>query len=137
MKNYLLRISPLLILLALAGAANAVHDIAGNIAWWNLSSLDQLEGAFWGAQDETWINKWARNELGEVLPGVERFWGSSTVFVWTTDIWHASKSLMLLALQIAVLAYRRPNKWWMYATDLIGLKLAFSSGWHLTKNILM
>ena len=127
-----------LVAMFFAGFFNAVHDVAGNVAWYNLSILPANEpGSFWGHTNDTWINKWATNEAGEVLVGVERFWLSSTALVWITDLWHASKSAMILMFQIAVLLYRRPDKKILYLVDLIALKLAFSIGWWAGKNILL
>ena len=138
MKEYLLRIIGSLVIIFFAGSFNAVRDIAGNKAWYNISIFPANEpGSFWGHTEKTWENKWARNEAGEVLVGKERFWLSSTALVWITDLWHASKSLMILAFQIAVLLYRRPAKKIFYLTDLIALKLAFSGGWHVSAWILM
>lgn len=138
MKEYLLRIIGSLVIIFFAGMFNAVHDIAGNKAWYNISIFPANEpGSFWGHTNDTWQNKWARSEAGEVLVGKERFWLSSTALVWITDLWHASKSLMILAFQIAVLLYRRPAKRIFYLTDLVLVKLAFSGGWHVSAWILM
>jgi hypothetical protein len=138
MKEYLLRIIGSLVIIFFAGMFNAVHDIAGNKAWYNISIFPANEpGSFWGHTNDTWQNKWARSEAGEVLVGKERFWLSSTALVWITDLWHASKSLMILAFQIALLLYRRPAKRIFYLTDLVLVKLAFSGGWHVSAWILM
>lgn len=136
--SYFSRMAWVLIALLFAGVFNNMHDIAGNEAWYNLSILPANEpGSFWGHTNDTWINKWATNEAGEVLVGVERFWLSSTLLVWITDLWHASKSAMIIAFQIAVLLYRRPEKKIFYLTDLIALKIAFGVGWWAGKNILL
>lgn len=138
MKEYLLRIIGSLVIIFFAGMFNAVHDIAGNKAWYNISIFPANEpGSFWGHTNDTWQNKWARSEAGEVLVGKERFWLSSTALVWITDLWHASKSFMILAFQIALLLYRRPAKRIFYLTDLVLVKLAFSGGWHVSAWILM
>jgi hypothetical protein len=138
MKEYLLRIIGSLVIIFFAGMFNAVHDIAGNKAWYNISIFPANEpGSFWGHTNDTWQNKWARSEAGEVLVGKERFWLSSTALVWITDLWHASKSLMILAFQIALLLYRWPAKRIFYLTDLVLVKLAFSGGWHVSAWILM
>lgn len=138
MIKYLLRILGSLVIIFFAGFFNAVHDIAGNEAWYNISIFPANEpGSFWGHTNDTWQNKWATNEAGEVLVGKERFWLSSTALVWLTDLWHASKSAMILAFQVAILLYRRPAKKIFYLTDLVLLKLAFSGGWHISAWILM
>lgn len=38
----------------------------------------------------SWLNKWGKNDTTK-----ERFWGSSTVFVFLTDGWHLCKFIML------------------------------------------
>ena len=49
----------------------------------------------------SWKNKWKN---GNRTQG-ERFFGSSTFLVWTTDAWHLSKTLMLLCFSIAIVTY--------------------------------
>lgn len=138
MIKYLLRMLGSLVAMFFAGFFNAVHDVAGNQAWYNLSILPVSEpGHFWAHTNDSWISKWATNEAGETLVGVERFWLSSTALVWLTDLWHASKSAMILAFQVAVLLYRRPEKKIFYLLDLVALKIAFSFGWWVGKNILL
>jgi len=135
--SYFSRTVWVLIALLFAGVFNNMHDIAGNVAWYNLSILPASEpGNFWGHTSDTWVNKWALNEMGEVMVGKEKFWLSSTLLVWLTDFWHASKSAMILAFQIAVLLYRCPDKKIFYLVDLVALKIAFSIGWQISNFIL-
>lgn len=135
--SYISRMAGSLVAMFFAGFFNGMHDIAGNIAWYNTSILPASEpGNFWGHTNDTWVNKWAQNELGEVLVGVEKFWLSSSLLVWLTDLWHASKSAMILAFQIAVLLYRRPEKKIFYLVDLVALKIAFAIGWQVSNFIL-
>ena len=135
--SYFSRMAWVLIALLFAGIFNNMHDIAGNEAWYNLSILPAHEpGSFWGYTNQTWENKWALNEAGEVMVGKEKFWLSSTLLVWITDFWHASKSAMILAFQLAVLLYRRPEKKIFYLVDLVALKIAFSIGWQISNLIL-
>lgn len=137
MIKYLLRMLGSLVAMFFAGFFNGVHDIAGNVAWYNLSVFPASEpGNFWGHTNDTWVNKWALGESGEVLVGVEKFWLSSTLLVWLTDFWHASKSAMILAFQVAVLLYKRPDRKIFYLVDLVALKIAFSIGWHTSNYIL-
>lgn len=137
---YLRRMAASLVAMYLAGVANAAQDIAANKAWYNLSIFPQAgESAseFWGPKDHTWVNKWNVSESGAPLVGVERFFLSSSALVWLTDIWHAAQTVMLTAIQISVLLYRRPPRRWMYLADLAALKLAFSAGWWTGRIILM
>lgn len=137
MKDYFLRILGSLVAMFLAGFCNQVLDIAGNYAWYGQSIFPAHEpGSFWGTQSETWLNKWAINEAGAPIVGTERFFLSSTLLVWITDLWHASKSAMLLAFQVAVILYRQPEKKIFYLADLVALKIAFSAGWYAGNLIL-
>lgn len=138
-SKYLARLAGSLAAMFAAGFFNQVNDIAGNEVWYRQSIFpqsDESAGAFWGTQGETWANKWALNEAGGVMAGTERFWLSSTLLVWVTDLWHASKSAQILVFQVAVLAYRKPEKKWLYLVDLLALKIAFSAGWY-AGNILL
>ena len=49
--------------------------------------------------DISWANKWkgGKRELGEKFPG------SSTIFVFTTDMWHLSKYIMILCLVLVTI----------------------------------
>ena len=93
MIPYLTRMIGSLAAMFVAGFANQVNDIAGNVVWYRASIFPQpgeSAVAFWGTQGETWVNKWALNEAGEVMVGTERFFLSSTLLVWLTDLWHFS-----------------------------------------------
>jgi hypothetical protein len=137
--RYLARMAGSMAAMFLAGMANAAQDIAGNVVWYRASIFPQPgEGsAFWGPQGETWANKWAIDEGGHVLPGVERFFLSSTALVWLTDLWHAAKSAMLICFQIGALLYRRPEKKAYYLIDLVALKLAFGLGFWIGRKTMM
>lgn len=65
-----------IVLIALAGVFNAGMD---------LSSEGKLWSAWWN-KDQSWMNKWGY--FDPYKGWVEKFPGSSTVFVWTTDGWH-------------------------------------------------
>ena len=78
----------------LAGMCNAVMDKI-NFHW--------DESIFKGSKFEQWANplysyrnKW-KNKSNS-LHG-EKFLGSSTIFVWTTDLWHFSQSFMISFFQ--------------------------------------
>ena len=49
----------------------------------------------------SWANKWKN---GDKTQG-ERFFGSSTFLVWTTDAWHLFKMLMLACYSVAIVTY--------------------------------
>jgi hypothetical protein len=49
----------------------------------------------------SWQNKWKN---GDRTQG-EKFFGSSTFLVWTTDFWHLAKTIMLLCFALAIVCY--------------------------------
>jgi hypothetical protein len=49
----------------------------------------------------SWANKWKN---GDRKQG-EKFFGSSTFLVWTTDFWHLAKTVMLLCFALAIVCY--------------------------------
>jgi hypothetical protein len=49
----------------------------------------------------SWQNKWKN---GDRKQG-EKFFGSSTFLVWTTDFWHLAKTIMLLCFALAIVCY--------------------------------
>lgn len=87
---------------------------------------------------ESWVNKW-RN--GDPAQG-ERFPGSSTVFVWTTDAYHLARTgrnlTMRAGLVYAAVAARdqRLKPWQTFAIRFVVSSAAFSAGFHLPWSIL-
>jgi len=55
----------------------------------------------------SWVNKW---KDGDRANG-ERFFGSSTFLVWTTDSWHLIKMIFLVCLLGSILTYE-DFKWY-------------------------
>ena len=75
----------------------------------------------------SWKNKWKN---GDPAQG-ERFWGSSTFLVWTTDAWHLLQFIMLTCFQLAIalpVIRLLRLRWWWVLIAIIPLKLAFSLG---------
>ena len=91
-----------LILLCIAGAANAIMDTIqfkfNESIFSNYSKIKQ-----WADPKLSWRNKWKN---GERQQG-ERFPGSSTIFVWTTDLWHFAQSIMISCFVLAILSCSR------------------------------
>jgi len=52
----------------------------------------------WFNPTESWKNKYKDKD---VLKG-PAFFGSTTIFVWTTDAWHFFQSLMLLGFELSI-----------------------------------
>lgn len=73
-----------LTLLLLAGVSEAIMDKLQ--FHYSLSVFSRFNPLFWNP-DISWKNKWKN---GDKLQG-EKFWLSSTLFVFTTDAWHLFK----------------------------------------------
>lgn len=127
-----------LCLLGVAGALNGAMDAL------------QFHGAakcfenkrFWDPS-VSWENKWA-NDSGGVKVGEERFWGSSTVFVFATDGWHLLKTLMLLCFFAAIVAAAYlpigntmlNGGWFYWSLTFCTCYLAFVAGFHFTYSLI-
>mgnify|MGYP003133040494 CR=1 FL=1 len=83
-----------LILIILASFFNAVMD---------LSSEGKLKDKY--NKNKTWKNKY---KPGTTLP---KFFGAKTFLVWTTDLWHFMKMLMLACLFCAIVFYSSLTQW--------------------------
>jgi len=102
-----------LILLIFAGFFNAIMDTL--FTHYSSSIFKNLNPLFWNPE-VSWQNKWAQPFPQPYEPKwyyfcwpppyKERFPYSSTIFVWMTDAWHLSKSLMLACIMGAVVLYK-------------------------------
>ena len=81
----------ILFLIFLFGLSKALCDISESGFY--TSKLDGLNPQFWD-KHKSWRNKWK----GGVAANGERFFGSSTFLVWTTDAWHLFNGLSYLSL---------------------------------------
>lgn len=89
-----------LLFIILAAILNAVMDILSYR--YDLSVFSKYPKLNQFTQPAlSWQNKWKN---GDRKQG-ERFFGSSTFLVWTTDAWHLSKTLMLACISIAIVTY--------------------------------
>lgn len=91
-----------LFLVVLAAIFNAAMDVINaryydsvffNEKW---TRLNQFTNPYTSAK-----NKWKN---GDKAQG-EKFFGSSTFLVWTTDFWHCAKTIMLACFAIAIVMY--------------------------------
>lgn len=124
-----------------SGIASGVADIASTPAKFRTSAFARMNpdwqyGEYLGHKDQTWVNKWARNEAGEVMAKTERFFLSSTALVGLTDLWHGARALMLFFIALGAMIYPNPGKWWQYFTYYALIALCYSSGWHGAETIL-
>ena len=82
----------------------------------------------------SWHNKW---QDGERAKG-EKFLGSSTVFVWTTDGYHLLRSSQkaFIGLGIAFKIGGPRQKWTKYLLDFLTHSVAYSLGFNLSFEII-
>ena len=86
-------------LIVVAGAANAVMDIIQHKFKASIfSEKEDYEELFWNPKF-SWKNKYRYDNNTKKLK--EKFLGSTTVFVWTTDAWHLFQFVMLNSYSIA------------------------------------
>lgn len=86
-------------LVAIASVAKAIMDTLNfkfSSSIFNKIKSQKIKN--WFDPKESWKNKY---KDGNKTKG-EKFIGSSTVFVWLTDAWHFFQSVMLTALEIAL-----------------------------------
>lgn len=102
-----------LILLCIAGAANAVMDtIQFKFSESIFKKYQKITQ--WANPAVSWRNKWkdGKRENGEKFPG------SSTIFVWTTDLWHFAQSIMISCFVLAILVCNR-----LFSTEYLVLDI--------------
>lgn len=110
-----------LALVILAAIAKSVMD---TLKFRFFKSVFDREGKWWYkyAEPKSWLRKWKN---GDVKQG-EAYWLSSTVLVFTTDIWHMCQMVMKTALIVAIFTYRPILTWyWDLAIFLIAFSLVF------------
>ena len=81
----------LIILMIVFGISKAMCDLSES--GFATSKLKGLNPQFWD-KHKSWRNKWK----GGVAANGEKFFGSSTFLVWTTDAWHLFNALSYLSL---------------------------------------
>lgn len=85
------------LLLILAGIGKAIADAIshkyGETIFARFPKLEQ-----WTNPHLSWRNKWKNGNPSEG----ERFWFSSTILVWVTDLWHFSNTIASTSVQIAL-----------------------------------
>jgi hypothetical protein len=88
------------ILIFLSAIANAIGD---KIQFhWDGSIFAGRGWDSWANPKISWRRKWKwKGEKYDEMIG-EAFPGSSTVFVWITDLWHLSKSFQLTLMMLAI-----------------------------------
>ncbi len=72
-----------------------------------------------------------KNKYGHWMPL------STTAGVRWTDGWHQFKGIRNDANSLAVMTYRKPEKWEFYVYDFFAQFLVRSAGWHLSNEVLI
>ena len=89
-----------ILFLSLAGICNAIMDTI--LFHWDKSIFKGSKLEWWANPEVSYKNKWKNNSNSL---GGEKFPGSSTVFVWVTDLWHFAQSFMITFFVLGVLFY--------------------------------
>ncbi len=124
--------------LVLAGMCNAVMDKI--VFHWDDSVFKGSKLDWWANPEVSYKNKWKNNSNSS---GGEKFPGSSTVFVWVTDLWHFAQSFMISFFVLATLFYADgiinyfDNNWFNIFIDFIILKSAFSLTFELFWSVIL
>jgi hypothetical protein len=72
-----------------------IADIVSDEPNWRKSVFSKFPiDSFWGCKDNTWVRKYRENKITNYL--------FSTIFVWTTDIWHFANMIGKLGTYLSV-----------------------------------
>ena len=84
----------------IAGIFNAIMDTLSSHYGVSIFSKYPKHEQFLNPQ-KSWLNKYKNNDpdLGP------KFFGSMTFLVWTTDLWHLAKTIMVVSFVIATVFY--------------------------------
>ena len=89
-----------ILFLSLAGICNAIMDTI--LFHWDKSIFKGSKLEWWANPAVSYKNKWKNHSNSE---DGEKFPGSSTIFVWVTDLWHFAQSFMITFFVLGVLFY--------------------------------
>ena len=107
---------------------------------WDDSIFKGSKLEWWANPDVSYKNKWKNNSNSS---GGEKFPGSSTVFVWVTDLWHFAQSFMITFFVFGALFYGDGivtifgSNWINMVCDLIILKGVFSLSFELFLSVIL
>jgi len=115
-----------ILFLSLAGMCNAIMDTL--VFHWDTSIFKGSKYEWWANPEISYRNKWKNNSNSK---DGEKFPGSSTIFVWVTDMWHFTQSFMISFFVLGALSYDGITEltdinWVNILIDFILLKLSFS-----------
>jgi hypothetical protein len=89
-----------ILFLSLAGICNAIMDSI--LFHWDKSIFKGSKLEWWANPEVSYKNKWKNHSNSE---DGEKFPGSSTIFVFITDLWHFAQSFMITFFVLGVLLY--------------------------------
>lgn len=89
-----------ILFLSLAGICNAIMDSI--LFHWDKSIFKGSKLEWWANPEVSYKNKWKNHSNSE---DGEKFSGSSTIFVWVTDLWHFAQSFMITFFVLGALFY--------------------------------
>ncbi len=116
-----LLIAALILSIAFAAMCNAVMDTL--VHHWEdsiFNNPDAYDEQFWNPQLSD-LNKYKNRDPEQG----EKFWGSTTFFVWTTDAWHRFQFYMLSGIGSALICAMGIGQtpWWGYVTMFVGFRV--------------
>lgn len=106
-----------IILIILAAIANSVMDC---LKFRFYKSVFNQESKRWYGFVEpmSWLNKWKNRDVKQG----EAYWLSSTVLVFTTDLWHLAQMIMITSFLVAIVVYD-PLVHWGVDFNVFGLSM--------------
>ena len=130
-KGYLKRNAVSLSCMVLAGGFDGFNEVLDFDYPAFKRAFPNANDQFWNP-DISWQNKWqdGNPDLGRKFPG------STTIFVWTTDGYHLTRTLNKTCI-MAGIAFKigHKQKWWMYGVDFISHSIAYSIGFNLSLHV--
>jgi hypothetical protein len=127
----------------LSGACNGLMDMSRN-HYDIYSRFYRVTNHQWHDPRISWTNKYKLDADGSVMrPLTPRFFGSTNVFVGTTDAWHAYQTGMLTTWTVGQFSYAfnlskmdaSRKKWYYIVIDIIIQRLAWQAGFHTTYSL--
>jgi len=115
----------------MAGAVDGLNQVISH-------QYPRFKKAFPNANDRYWspgisfMNKYKNRDPAQG----EKFWGSSTIFVFTTDAYHLTRFTehLLLAGAVSVKITQEKKKWYWYLAEMAGYWMVNRAGFALTYN---
>lgn len=122
------------LLLAVAGICNAVMDTLHH--HWGGSVFARWSGgdrtAYWGSANHVWLRRYVDHDPKKGYVPLFRFAVLRPVLEAVWDGWHLAKTLMWLALSLAV-ALALGWSWWGLAAGFFAITLPFSIVYELLR----